>query len=254
MGNGKQAVQFSTHENFRENEFQQIWSGDLDLVFADIANYYDTANNVASLGMFGWFRESFLSTIELQPGQKVLDVCAGTNATGIALLEKQPDLEIIAIDRNEEMQAVGRKRAAAKGFQIESIIDDVHRLPFADNHFDFVTIQYASRHLRLLEVFSEIRRVLKPGGFFYHADMLRPRNKLIGKLHYTYLGICLTVTAKLFGSGSAALDCRNYFLDVLSNFYSAHELTELLQHLEFTDVSHKTLLGGLVAFHKARKR
>ena len=253
MANGKQAVHFSAHESFRENAFKHVWSGDLDHVFADIASYYDSANNVASLGLFGWFRDTFLSTIELQPGYTVLDVCAGTNATGIALLKRQPDLKIIAIDRNKEMQNVGRQRAERRGFHIESVIDDVHKLPFPDNHFNLVTIQYASRHLRLLEVFSEIRRVLKPGGFFYHADMLRPRNRLIGKLQYGYLGMCLTFTAKIFGSGTQALDCREYFLDVLSNFYSAPELTELLQHLEFSNVTHKTLLGGLVGFHKAQK-
>jgi len=253
MANGKQTIQFSAHEHYRESAFKRVWSDDLDGVFADIASYYDTANYVASLGLFGWFRDTFLSTISLRPGYKALDVCAGTNATGIALLERQPDLEVIAIDRNQEMQKVGRERAERKGYHIESVIDDVHKLPFPDNHFDLVTIQYASRHLRLLDAFSEILRVLKPGGYFYHADMLRPRNRLVGKLHYTYLGACLTLTAKIFGSGRKALDCRDYFLEVLSNFYSAEELTELLRHLGFTNVTHKTLLGGLLGFHKAQK-
>ncbi|MFI3195405.1 MAG: hypothetical protein QX195_06245 [Methylococcaceae bacterium] len=32
--------------------------------------------------------------IELQPNQRVLDVCAGTNAIGIAVLKRKPSLKI----------------------------------------------------------------------------------------------------------------------------------------------------------------
>jgi len=35
---------------------------------------------VASLGLWNWFRQRFISTIDVQSGDKVLDVCAGTNA------------------------------------------------------------------------------------------------------------------------------------------------------------------------------
>src|SRR3972149_1769297 len=125
MATGKQAIQFSAHEHYRESAFKRVWSDDLDGVFADIASYYDTANYVASLGLFGWFRDTFLSTISLRPGYKALDVCAGTNATGIALLERQPDLEAVHIDRNQDKQTLARKGPDRKGYQIESVIDDV---------------------------------------------------------------------------------------------------------------------------------
>jgi demethylmenaquinone methyltransferase/2-methoxy-6-polyprenyl-1,4-benzoquinol methylase len=152
------------------------------------------------------------------------------------------------------MQDVGAKLAEEKGFHIESTIGDVHHLPFPDNYFDVVTLQFASRHLRVIEVFGEIKRVLKPGGHFYHSDMLRPSNRLIEKIHYSYLRFCLTVTARIFSSGPAALNCRKYFLNALSMFYSVEELSDLLRHLGFHDVTSKTLLGGLLGFHKAAKK
>lgn len=251
MANGVRTVPFSEREDIRENSFNHIWTQELDHVFADVADYYDKANSVASLGLWGYFRESFLSMIELQSGQKALDVCAGTNAIGIAMLKKQPDLQVFAIDRSEAMQEVGRKLAAEQGLHIESTIGDVHHLPFPDNHFDVVTLQFASRHLRVVDVFSEIKRVLKPGGHFYHSDMLRPGNKLVEKIHYMYLRMCLTVTAWIFSSGPEALNCRKYFVNALSMFYSARELTELLRHLGFVDISCKTHMGGLLGFHKA---
>ena len=75
------------------------------------------------------------------------------------------------------MQRVGGRLAEGQGPRIHSVIGDVHELPFPDNHFDVVTLQWATRHLRALKVFSEIRRVLRPGGRFHHCDMLRPRSE-----------------------------------------------------------------------------
>ena len=254
MANGVSTLRFSEREDIRENTFEHVWTEELDIVFADVASYYDNANLVASLGLWGLFRDSFVSTIELRGGQKALDVCAGTNAIGIALLKKQPDIKVYAIDRSVAMQEVGRERAEKQGLHIDSTIGDVHRLPFPDNHFDLVTLQFASRHLRITTVFHEIQRVLKPGGNFYHCDMLRPGNKIVQKMHYTYLKFCLTMTARIFSSGPAALGCRKYFIDALHMFYSADELSELLEHMGFVNVSSKSLLGGLLGFHKAAKK
>ncbi|MBI3056597.1 MAG: class I SAM-dependent methyltransferase [Betaproteobacteria bacterium] len=243
----------SMREHVREQRFNTVWTQQLNTVFADVAPYYDRANTVASLGLWNWFLESFMSTIDLRPGQRALDVCAGTNAIGIALLKREPSLEVHAIDRSAEMQEVGRQRAGALGFRIHSVIGDVHALPFPDNHFDVVTLQYASRHLRVKDVFGEIFRVLKPGGHFYHCDMLRPGNPLVEKLYYAYLRMCLGFTGFMFASGAAALNCKKYFIDALEMFYSADELSQVLRELGYCDVAAKTVFAGMIGHHRAAK-
>jgi demethylmenaquinone methyltransferase/2-methoxy-6-polyprenyl-1,4-benzoquinol methylase len=253
MANGKQVLHFSEHEDNRERQFKRIWVNELDDVFADVAKYYDQANHIASLGLRNWLHESFLSTIQLHSGQKVLDVCAGTNAIGIATLHKQSDLDVHALDRSKAMQEVGQYRARQQGMKIKSFIGDAHSLPFADNYFDVVTLQYASRHLRILDVCQEVHRVLKPDGHFYHSDMLRPANKVVEMAYYLYLRASLTFTALLFRSGPAALNCREYFISALKMFYSADEFSQMLYHVGFVAVSSKTVLGGTVGFHRAAK-
>jgi len=253
MNNGKQAIPFPLREDLRAKIFNQVWCYELNDVFLDVARYYERANYVATLGLWKWLCDSFLATIEIKSGQRVLDVCAGTNAVGIGLLQRQSDLEVFAIDRCQAMLKEGDKTAARLGMKITSQIGDVHHLPFPDNSFDVVTLQYASRHLRIMEVFREIKRVLKPGGCFYHSDMLRPDNRFIESLYYTYLRICLSVTAWLFGSGDAAHNCKEYFIDALRLFYSADELSEMISQLGYQNVSSKTILGGTVGFHKSMK-
>lgn len=243
----------AVREKFREQRFDKVWSEDINKAFADIAPYYDKANVFASFGLWSWFLRSFMSTIELHPGERTLDVCAGTNAVGIALLRREPSLEVHAMDRSADMQEVGRQRALSLGFHIDSVIGDVHALPFPDHHFDVVTLQWASRHLRVTDVFTEIHRVLKPGGRFFHCDMLRPANPLVESMYYAYLRACLSLTSFLFRSNSSAKSLRTYFIDALEMFYSADELSGVLQELGFRDVTSKTLLGGMIGFHRAVK-
>jgi len=253
MSNGERAICFSTREGDREQQFKEVWVEELNDVFADVARYYDRANHVASFGLWNWFRNRFISSIDVQSGQRVLDVCAGTNAIGIALLKKQPDLQVYAMDRSKAMQAVGQESANKLGMHIDSTIGDVHSLPFPDNHFDVVTLQYASRHLRIMDVSHEIRRVLKPGGHFYHCDMLRPANRIVEWSYYVYLRFSLNVTALLFHSSNSAHACKEYFINVLRMFYSADELSDLFRNVKFEEVSSQTLLGGMIGYHRAMK-
>jgi demethylmenaquinone methyltransferase/2-methoxy-6-polyprenyl-1,4-benzoquinol methylase len=237
----------------REERFNVVWTQELNDVFADVAPYYDRANTIASLGLWGWFLEQFMATVDLRPGEKALDVCAGTNAIGIALLRREPMLEVHAIDRSAAMQEVGQRNARSLGFRIHSVIDDVHTLPYPDNTFDVATLQFASRHLRIRRVAEEIRRVLKPGGRFYHSDMLRPANRTVEQLYYAYLRLCLWFTGFLFRSGPAALNCKKYFVQALQMFYSAEELSAMLEDVGFRDVTARTVLCGMLGFHRAVK-
>lgn len=243
----------ATRESVREERFHKVWNQDLQEVFADVARYYDRANAVATLGAIGWLERRFIASIPVRAGERVLDVCAGTNAIGLALLAREPSLDVQAIDRSAQMQATGRQRAEARGRRIGSTIGDVHTLPFPDAHFDVVTLQFASRHLLVRQVFSEVLRVLKPGGRFHHCDMLRPANRIIASLYYAYLRPCLAFTAYAFGSGRAAQECRRYFIDALKMFYSADELSVVLAETGFSEVAGSAVLGGTVGFHRAVK-
>ena len=251
---GDVAPDFLAREWARRDEFSRIWQGRLDAVFTDIAPYYDVASNVASLGLFNRWRRRFISTVDLMPGDSVLDVCAGTNGVGIELLRKQPDIHVVAIDRSRAMQEVGSDLARSHGFRIESTIGDVHHLPFPNDSFDVVTLQWASRHLRIVDVFGEIMRVLKPGGRFYHCDMLRPSRKSVEVLYSAYLKACLLTTAFAFRCGPEAWSCRDYFVRAIQTFYSAEELTELLAAAGFSDITCSKAAGGTMAAHRAVAR
>jgi demethylmenaquinone methyltransferase/2-methoxy-6-polyprenyl-1,4-benzoquinol methylase len=237
----------------RRDEFSGVWDNALHEAFADVAPYYDVASDVASLGRFSAWRRRFITAIDIQPGHHALDVCAGTNAVGIDLLRKQPAARVSAIDRSVAMQEVGRRRARTRRLRIESVIGDAHDLPFPDDTFDVATLEYATRHLRVVDAFAEVKRVLKPGGRFYHCDMLRPENPVVGRLYSAYLTACVSATAVIFRSGPEARSLRDYFVRAIRMFYSEREISELLAHVGFRRISSWGAPGGVMAIHRAHK-
>lgn len=244
---------FSAHETVRSRAFSKIWNRELHAVFKDVAPYYDVASNVASLGLCALWRRRFLAMIDIQPGERALDLCAGTNAVGMGLLARQPTARVFALDRSPSMQAVGHGLARARGLEVTGTIGDAHHLPFADASFDIITLQFASRHLSVMEVFREVRRVLRPGGRFYHCDMLRPGNAATEALYAAYLKACVATTAFLFSSGAEARSCRDYFVESIRLFYTPDELAMLLTEVGFGDVSYKAAPGQILAAHRAVK-
>ncbi len=247
-------ARFDQREQHRRSLFSHTWGELIPKVFEDVPKYYRLGNIVASFGLWELWVWQFVRTIALQPGYRALDVCAGTNDIGLRLLRKQPDGFVTAIDRSKEMQQEGQTRAGKRGVRIESVIHDVHELPFPDNSFDLVTLQAASRHLQLDRVLPEILRVLKPGGSFYHCDMLKPSTRFVEWLYVRFLRLSVTWTALIFESTEASRDCCDYFHDAITNFYTPEELSEVFRLVGFTNVTcSKSIWGGMVGFHKAQR-
>ena len=53
--------------------------------------------------------------------------------------------------------------------------------------------------------------------------------------------MCLSFTGFMFRSGTAALNCKKYFIDALQMFYSADELSQVLRELGYGDVAAKNM-------------
>lgn len=245
---------FAQREDRRRSLFSQVWSQLVPVVFRDVPRYYRPGNIVASLGLWELWVMQFVSTIELRPHDRVLDVCAGTNDIGVRLLKKEPRISVTAIDRSREMQAEGQRRAKGHGVRIDSVIRDVHEMAFADASFDVVTLQAASRHLQLDKVLPEIFRVLKPGGVFYHCDMLRPGNPVVEWAYLRFLRMSVYMTSLIFGSSASSRGCTGYFSDAIHHFYTPEELSGVLRLIGFSNVRcRKGIWGGMVGFHAARK-
>jgi arsenite methyltransferase len=110
----------------------------------------------------------------LSPGELVLDVgCGAGTDTLVAAQMVAPEGRVTGIDMTPEMIAKARSAAAEMGATNVQFVDgDVERLPFGDESFDVVI---SNGVIDLIPdkdaVFSELGRVLRPGGRIQIADV-----------------------------------------------------------------------------------
>ena len=247
--------EFVKKEHLRSHLFRDTWQNLIPEVFRDVPTYYDKGNAVASLGHCSRWSNTFATAIQkhLPQGASLLDVCSGTHDIPLRLLTIDPSLEVHAVDRSEHMTAEGQRRARERDLTIHARVCDAHVLPFPDNSFDVVTLQFASRHLEVIRTFKEIHRVLKPGGIFCHNDMLRPESKVVEVPYLVYLRFSVWFTAMLFGSSTESKKCVGYFANSIRHFYSPREMTVLLEGLGFSSIESREFLTGVLAYDILRK-
>ena len=246
---------FLKKEDLRSQLFGETWRTLIPEVFRDVPTYYDKGNAVASLGTCACWSSIFAQAVHrhLPPGAKVLDVCSGIHEVPLKLLALDPTLDIHAVDGSPHMTAEGQNRARERKLTIHAQVCDAHVLPFPDNSFDAVTLQFASRHLEIIRAFKEIHRVLKPGGIFCHDDMLRPSSRIVEIPYLAYLRFSVWFTAKLFDSSAESMKCVGYFADAIRYFYKPRELDELLKGLGFVDIESRSFLTGVMSYHISHK-
>ncbi len=247
--------EFEKKEDLRFQLFGETWRTLIPEVFRDVPRYYDQGNAVASLGICSLWSQRFAAAIRrhLPPGANVLDVCSGTHDIPLRLLALDPTLRISTTDSSEHMTAEGQRRAREHNVRIDAHVCDANALPFPDESFDAVTLQFASRHLEIIRVFKEIYRVLKPGGLFCHNDMLRPSSRIVEVPYLAYLHFSVWFTAKLFRSSAESMKCIGYFADAIRHFYEPREMAELLAGVGFVGIENRDFLTGVMSYHISRK-
>lgn len=106
---------------------------------------------------------TLVETIDVRPGQRVLDVAAGTGTSAIPSARRGAD--VVATDLTPELLDVGRAQAEAEGLDVTWQTADAEALPFADADFDVVLssigVMFAPHHQLAAD---ELIRVCRPGG------------------------------------------------------------------------------------------
>ncbi|MDH6539873.1 SAM-dependent methyltransferase [Streptomyces sp. SPB4] len=113
--------------------------------------------------VFRPFAEDLTARAAALRPRRILELAAGTGVLTENLLAAAPSAEVTATDLNEAMVAFGSARAPGAVWRQA----DAQRLTFPDGGFDLVVCQFGVMFFPdRVGAFSQVRRVLAPGGRF----------------------------------------------------------------------------------------
>lgn len=212
-------------------------------MFDGVAKRYDLTNTVLSGGMDRLWRRRAGSLLGPRPGERVLDLAAGTAVSTVEL--GRSGAWCVAADFS-----LGMLRAGA-GRDMPKVAGDAMALPFADASFDAATISFGLRNVQDTGAgLREMARVVKPGGRLAVVEFSTPVFPPFRALYMNYL---MRALPRIATSVSSNPDAYVYLAESIRDWPDQQALRELVEANGWERCSVTNLTGGIAAIHLARR-
>jgi demethylmenaquinone methyltransferase/2-methoxy-6-polyprenyl-1,4-benzoquinol methylase len=216
---------------------------DVASMFDGVAKRYDLTNSVLSFAQDRRWRRATRAALDLRPGDRVLDLAAGTGVSTVELARS--GAWAVATDFSLGMLRAG------KGRSVPFVAGDALHLPYADGAFDAVTISFGLRNVVQHEQgLVELARVTRPGGRLVVCEFSTPTFPPFRAVYMNYLMRALPAVARAVSSNPEAYV---YLAESIRAWPDQAALATRIQAAGWTGVGWRNLTGGIVALHRAVK-
>lgn len=223
--------------------------------FDSIAGKYDFMNTLLSAGIHHLWKRQAVRMLGLGPGDRVIDVCAGTGDLAIlACRYLGPKGRVVLYDRNRAMMEAGRPKAAKRGLlgKISYVLGDAERIAARDNSFDAAMVGFGIRNLTHIEKgFEEMHRVLKPGGRLLCLEFSTPVSPWFRRLYDFYSFRVMPFVGEILTGRRQAY---TYLPESIRLFPDPPALSSLLERIGFESVHFQRLTNGIAVIHTGLKK
>ncbi len=201
-------------------------------MFDTVAPRYDLVNRIMTFGLDVRWRRRTLRDLRLPPRTRVLDLAAGTGDLCREL--EAAGIHVVGVDLSRGMLLNARTDAPL-------VQADVLRLPVRDAAVDGVTCGFALRNLVALPpFFSELARVVRPGGRVALLEVAQPSNRLLRWGHGIYFG----KVVPLIGGALSDRDAYRYLPASVAYLPPPAELLGQFRDAGFADATRTLLAPG----------
>jgi demethylmenaquinone methyltransferase/2-methoxy-6-polyprenyl-1,4-benzoquinol methylase len=202
-------------------------------LFDTISPRYDVVNRVMTLGMdVGWRRRA-VRELRLPGRSLVLDLACGTGDLCKELQRR--GYRAVGFDFSHGMLTA----ATADTPLVEA---DVLRLPVREAEADGITCGFALRNVvSLSDLFSELARVVRPGGRIALLETSQPDDPILRAGHGLYFNRIVPVIGGLLSDRTA----YSYLPRSMAYLPPPAEMLALLRNAGFSDAERLQLTGGL---------
>ncbi|GAA4525092.1 demethylmenaquinone methyltransferase [Brachybacterium paraconglomeratum] len=215
---------------------------DVATMFDGIAKRYDLMNDVAAMGQVGMWRELMVEALDIEPGDTVMDLAAGTGTSTTAIA--QAGARVVAADFSLGMMSEGRRRGAPVPF----VGADAQHLPFANDSFDAAVISFGLRNVQQPRFgLAEMVRVVKPGGRIVVCEFSTPTWKPFRTVYEKYLLRALPAVASRLAT---TVDAYEYLAESILEWPDQESLRRWFADAGLERTQYRNLSGGIVALHR----
>ncbi len=216
---------------------------DVRRMFDAVARRYDVTNDVLSMGQDRRWRRSVIAAVDPQPGERVLDLAAGTGTSSQPFADR--GATVVPCDFSLGMLRVGKQARPHLPFTA----GDGTRLPFADDTFDAVTISFGLRNIvDPLAGLAELQRVTRPGGRLVVCEFSHPTWAPFRTVYLEYLMKALPAISRAVSSSP---DAYVYLAESIRAWPDQERLAALIAKAGWARPEWQNLSGGIVALHRA---
>ena len=216
-------------------------------VFDSVAPKYDLMNDLMSLGLHRAWKAYTVMVADVHAGHRVLDIAGGTGDLALAFAKKVGKTgQVVHTDINDAMLRTGRDRLLDAGVALPTVVCDAEQLPFADGHFDRVSVAFGLRNMTHKDqALAEMSRVLKPGGKLLVLEF----SKVAPPLANVYDWYSFKVLPRLGQWVAGDEASYRYLAESIRMHPDQQMLKSMMLKGGFDHVDFHNLTGGLVALH-----
>ena len=220
-------------------------------MFGEIAPRYDLLNHLLSAGIDRRWRRR---TVRLAPATgdgPVLDVCTGTGDLALAYWRsRHGKTPVVGVDFCRPMLRLAQEKARLAGAagEVTFLEADALSLPFADDHFQVVSIAFGLRNLvdpdRGLR---EMARVCRPGGRVAVLEFSLPRTRPLRAIYGWYFRRVLPRIGQALARNRRG--AYNYLPASVGEFLPREVLMRKMEQAGLMDVRCHPLTFGIAAVY-----